>query len=123
MRDSRLYLKDILAAIESIEAFVEGMDLEAFRVDDKTTSAVIRKFEIISLEPIPRYARRGPAAAGKATRDWRPALPGPRMNAGDWYSTPSRSRDRIALRQDPEWLIEPRRRGGGAVRRFWSGLS
>ncbi len=47
MRDYRLYLKDILAAMRSIEAFVEGMDLEAFRLDDKTASAVIRKFEII----------------------------------------------------------------------------
>ena len=47
MRDYRLYLKDILAAMESIEAFAAGMDLEAFRADDKTASAVIRKFEII----------------------------------------------------------------------------
>jgi uncharacterized protein with HEPN domain len=47
MRDYSLYLKDILAAMESIEAFVAGMDLEAFQVDDKTASAVMRKFEII----------------------------------------------------------------------------
>ncbi len=47
MRDYRIYLKDILAAIESIERFVVGMDLETFQADDKTTSAVIRKFEII----------------------------------------------------------------------------
>lgn len=47
MRDGSLYLRDILAAIESIEAFVEDMDFESFRDDDKTTSAVIRKFEII----------------------------------------------------------------------------
>jgi uncharacterized protein with HEPN domain len=47
MRDYRLYLKDILTAMESIEVFVEGMDLAAFRADDKTASAVIRKFEII----------------------------------------------------------------------------
>ena len=47
MRDYRLYLKDILAAIESIEAFVAGMDFGAFRTDDKTASAVVRKFEII----------------------------------------------------------------------------
>ena len=40
MRDYTLYLKDILAAIESIEGFIEGMD-------DKTTSAVMRKLEII----------------------------------------------------------------------------
>lgn len=47
MRNQRLYLEDILAAIESIEAFVAGMDLENFASDDKTASAVIRKFEII----------------------------------------------------------------------------
>jgi uncharacterized protein with HEPN domain len=47
MRDYTLYLKGILAAIDSIEAFVAGMDLEAFQADDKTTSAVMRKLEII----------------------------------------------------------------------------
>ena len=47
MRDYRLYLRDILVAIESIEMFVEGMDLKALQADDKTASAVIRKFEII----------------------------------------------------------------------------
>ncbi len=47
MRDYRLYLKDILAAIESIDTFVAGMDLAAFQSDDKTSSAVIRKLEII----------------------------------------------------------------------------
>ena len=47
MRDYKLYLKDILAAMDSIETFVEGMSLEQFLEDDKTSSAVIRKFEII----------------------------------------------------------------------------
>ena len=47
MRDHALYLKDILAAIDRIEEFVTGMDLEAFQADDKTSSAVLRKFEII----------------------------------------------------------------------------
>jgi uncharacterized protein with HEPN domain len=47
MRDHTLYLRDILAAIESIRAFVQGMDLALFRADDKTVSAVIRKFEVI----------------------------------------------------------------------------
>jgi uncharacterized protein with HEPN domain len=42
MRDYRLYLKDILSAMESIEAFVEGMSFEEFHADDKTASAVIR---------------------------------------------------------------------------------
>ncbi len=46
-RNYKLYLKDILNAIESIEKFVEGMDFEEFKRDDKTSSAVIRKFEVI----------------------------------------------------------------------------
>jgi len=46
-RDIKLYLKDILKAINAIEKFVEGMNLESFKDDDKTSSAVIRKFEII----------------------------------------------------------------------------
>ena len=47
MRNYKLYLKDILSAMENIEEFVEGIDFEKFREDDKTSSAVIRKFEII----------------------------------------------------------------------------
>jgi uncharacterized protein with HEPN domain len=47
MRDYNLYLKDILSAMDSIEAFVEGMSFDEFCTDDKTSSAVIRKFEII----------------------------------------------------------------------------
>ena len=42
-----LYIKDILRALESIERFVENMDFKEFVNDDKTSSAVIRKFEII----------------------------------------------------------------------------
>ncbi len=47
MRQSKLYLTDILAAIDAIEKFVEGTDYESFRSDDMKSSAVIRKFEII----------------------------------------------------------------------------
>ena len=47
MRDYRLYLQDIIAAIERIEESIQDMDLEAFKADDKTVSAVIRKLEII----------------------------------------------------------------------------
>lgn len=46
-RDIKLYVKDILDSILVIEKFVEGMGFEKFREDDKTSSAVIRKFEII----------------------------------------------------------------------------
>jgi uncharacterized protein with HEPN domain len=47
MRDISLYLRDILRAMLAIEQFVEGISLDAFEKDDKTSSAVIRKFEII----------------------------------------------------------------------------
>ncbi len=46
-RDYALFLKDVLDAIDSIEKFVEGITLDEFRRDDKTSSAVIRKFEVI----------------------------------------------------------------------------
>lgn len=60
MRNYSLYLEDILAAIESIEIFVKGMDLVAFQGDDKTTSAVIRKLEIIgeATKQIPNELRQ-----------------------------------------------------------------
>lgn len=47
MRDTKLYLIDILEAMDAIERFVTGLDFEAFKNDDLRASAVIRKFEII----------------------------------------------------------------------------
>ena len=60
MRDYTLYLKDILAAIESIDGFIAGMDLETFEEEDKTTSAVMRKLEIIgeAVKQIPDEVRQ-----------------------------------------------------------------
>ena len=60
MRDSKLYLKDILEAMDAIDNFVEGMDFEEFQNDDKTSSAVIRKFEIIgeATKNIPEELKR-----------------------------------------------------------------
>lgn len=60
MRNYALYLKDVLAAIESIERFIAGMDFEIFQADDKTASAVIRKLEIIgeAVKQIPDEARQ-----------------------------------------------------------------
>ena len=46
-RDYQLFVKDIIAAMESIEEFVDDMTLEELKADEKTSSAVIRKFEII----------------------------------------------------------------------------
>jgi len=59
MRDMTLFVKDMLAAIESIEQFVEGMNVEELKQDDKTSSAVIRKFEILgeAAKHIPQYLR------------------------------------------------------------------
>lgn len=46
-RRSSLYIKDIIDAINKVEEFVENMDFDDFIKDDKTSSAVIRKIEII----------------------------------------------------------------------------
>ena len=46
-RDYRLFLQDMAEACASIQEFVEGMGFDEFMRDDKTRSAVIRKFEII----------------------------------------------------------------------------
>ena len=55
-----LYLKDIKTAITSIDEFIEGLDFNQFKVDDKTSSAVIRKFEIIgeATKNIPEVIRK-----------------------------------------------------------------
>lgn len=60
MRDPRLYLEDILQAMESAETFVRGMEFADFQADDKTASAVVRKFEIIgeAAKQIPDSIRR-----------------------------------------------------------------
>ena len=42
-----IFLNDILDAIEKIFNFIEGMDYEAFLIDEKTREAVARKIEII----------------------------------------------------------------------------
>jgi len=47
MRNHKIYLNDILSALTAIEKFVKGAGFEEFKKDDKTSSAVIRKFEII----------------------------------------------------------------------------
>jgi uncharacterized protein with HEPN domain len=46
MRDPKLYLKEILDAMDAIEQFVDGIDFETFKSADMISSAVIRKFEI-----------------------------------------------------------------------------
>ncbi|AKG92151.1 hypothetical protein GAH_00502 [Geoglobus ahangari] len=46
-RDYRLFLKDIIEAMEAIESFVGDMGYEGFVKNDLVRSAVVRKLEII----------------------------------------------------------------------------
>lgn len=46
-KDYTVYLQDIHNAMESIESFTDDMGFDKFKQDDKTVSAVLRKFEII----------------------------------------------------------------------------
>ena len=47
MRDYRLYIEDILEAIEKIEEYTEGITLEEFRINKMVVDAVVRNLEII----------------------------------------------------------------------------
>jgi uncharacterized protein with HEPN domain len=59
-RDIKLFLTDILTACEDMQNFVKGMDLSAFIQDRKTSSAVIRQFEIIgeAAKNVPDWIRQ-----------------------------------------------------------------
>lgn len=46
-KDYSIFIADIVKAMDDILNFVRGMSYEDFRADDKTASAVVRKFEII----------------------------------------------------------------------------
>jgi len=46
-RDYRLFIKDILEAIEDIEVFIGKMSFDTFHSDKKTRSAVVWKLEVI----------------------------------------------------------------------------
>ena len=47
-RDAKLHLRDIVESIDNIASFVMDMDLEAYRNDLKTKSAVERQLQIIA---------------------------------------------------------------------------
>ena len=47
MRDYRLYIEDILEAIDKIEEYTEGITLEEFRINKMVVDAVVRNLEII----------------------------------------------------------------------------
>lgn len=47
MRSSRLFLGDIVDAIDRIDEFLAGMDQSAFAADEKTKAAVLHKLAVI----------------------------------------------------------------------------
>jgi uncharacterized protein with HEPN domain len=59
-RDPRLYLEDILEAINSIENYVVNFDTLTFKKDRKTQDAVVRNLEIIgeAVKRIPDGVRK-----------------------------------------------------------------
>lgn len=46
-RGTRMYLQDILEAMEDIESFVEGLSFEEFKEDKRTFQACVRSIEIM----------------------------------------------------------------------------
>ena len=78
-RKSSLYIKDILEAMKKIEEFTQGMSFEDFIRDDKTSSAVVRKLEIIgeAVKQLPEEVRSrfseipwGSMAKTRAAKKW-----------------------------------------------------
>lgn len=67
-RDFRLYIDDILDAVDQIRIYTEGLDEPAFKKDRKTQDAVIRNLEIIG-----EAARSLPQHVQESTPDvdWR----------------------------------------------------
>ncbi len=58
-REYELFIKDILDAIDMIEEFIGDMDYGEFMKDDKTSTAVVKKIEIIgeAIKNIPNDVR------------------------------------------------------------------
>ncbi len=46
-RDPKIYIHDIVTAIEKIQRYTSKMTFEAFEEDEKTIDAVLRNFEVI----------------------------------------------------------------------------
>jgi uncharacterized protein with HEPN domain len=46
-RNWRLRIEDMLEAIQHVQQYIQGFDLQAFCADQKTIDAVIRNFEVL----------------------------------------------------------------------------
>lgn len=72
-KGDEVHLQDIVEGIDLIETFLGGMNLEAYRADLKTKSAVERQMQIITeaakrLGDAPLPCVRG--RTGKASAEW-----------------------------------------------------
>ena len=58
-RDYMIFLKDILESMRLIEEYVDGLDFEEFKRDQKTVDAVVRNIEIIgeATKRIPQHVK------------------------------------------------------------------
>ncbi|GER93795.1 DUF86 domain-containing protein [hot springs metagenome] len=61
MRKAKVYLEDIITAMNAIEEFVKDKNFEEFKNNDMLSSAVIRKLEIIgeAVKNIPKDIVQG----------------------------------------------------------------
>ena len=59
-REYKLFIQDIKECIEQIDEFLGNMALEEFKADEKTSSAVVRKIEIIgeATKNVPKEIRQ-----------------------------------------------------------------
>ena len=46
-RNAEVLITDILAALDKIERYIQGMNRETFLADEKTVDAVVRNLEIV----------------------------------------------------------------------------
>jgi len=58
-RDYKVYLEDIVQAIEKIQRYTEGLSLEVLASDEKTLDAVLRNLEVIgeAVKALPEQVR------------------------------------------------------------------
>jgi len=76
-REWRVRVEDMLEAIERIEEFVQGIDLDAFLKDRRTSDAIVRNLEIIgeAARNVPEdVASRHPGVPWKKAREMRNVL-------------------------------------------------
>jgi uncharacterized protein with HEPN domain len=59
-RDYKVYLEDMLGAVEKILRYTRGLSLDDLLLDEKTMDAVIRNLEILgeAAKRVPDFARR-----------------------------------------------------------------